>query len=215
MSHHTHAHTTTLTPMHHVDMSPASTSFRETTAAGEPDAATEPDTDTDPLPPADPSEPGELAFTPALLTAFASSLAQYGLELRFFSGSWDSFDLRVAGGAYDIVLTSETIYRPDSLPALLDLMWAAGTAGEEPLEDVAKAKLAISENGEPKSIAQDSLCIVAAKLVYFGVGGGVMEFIQAVEAGAPSARGRRKGKVETVWKLEEGVKRNVMKVLWK
>ena len=198
-------------------MSPASASFHsETTSqayaeAKDEDAEVEADT----FPPPNASEPGELPFTPALISAFRKSLREYGIELRFFSGSWDSFESHATGARYHIVLTSETIYRTDSLPSLLDLMWTSCTGGsskaDQTLEQLTqdRLKLKASKNED------DYICLVAAKLVYFGVGGGVREFMQAVESGVPSNVARSKGSVEILWNSEDGVKRNVMKVNWR
>lgn len=91
---------------------------------------------------------------------------------------------------FDIVLTSETVYSLPSLPPLLDL-----------LESAAKGK------------EVDQLCLVACKRIYFGVGGGELEFRRRVE--------ERGGKVESVWGQgngkgrNEGVGRTVLKVEWK
>lgn len=200
-------------------MSPASESFRTAAQSqplnDQPPNETEDDAEADIFPPAESSQPGELPISPALISAFQRSLNDYGVELRFFSGSWESFNIRAAGGKYDVVLTSETIYQMDSLPSLLDLLWRACTEEDEPLEKLAEAKLTIGADTdvENKSCA-DYLCIVAAKLVYFGVGGGVREFVDAVESGIPTDHARPKGRVETIWKMEEGVKRNVMRVHW-
>ena len=101
--------------------------------------------------------------------------------LRFFSGSWEAFNIQ---GKYDIVLSSETIYRTDSLGSLITLMRNA--CG---------------------SVHSSYLCLVAAKLLYFGVGGGVSEFVRAVE-------GQQRGVVYTVWDCEVGVRRRIMRVEW-
>ncbi|KAF9235606.1 hypothetical protein BU15DRAFT_89520 [Melanogaster broomeanus] len=68
------------------------------------------------------SEGSELNLSPSLLSAFKMSLRNYGVHLRFFSGSWDTFDLSSTGGSYNLVLTSETIYHPKSLLSLVRLM---------------------------------------------------------------------------------------------
>ncbi|KAF8597630.1 hypothetical protein BDV93DRAFT_396198, partial [Ceratobasidium sp. AG-I] len=99
----------------------------------------------------DPSEPGELTFSPALQSAFLASLDEHRIKIRLFSGPWDKYDVQEVLGStesqyYDLVLTSETIYQPLSLPSLVRLLReATGSTGT---------------------------CLVAAKLVYFGVGGG-------------------------------------------
>ena len=50
------------------------------------------------------------------------------------------------------------------------------------------------------------LCLVAAKVLYFGVGGGVSDFLQAVDG--------HKGRVETVLERTAGVGRKIMRVYW-
>ncbi|CAE6466380.1 unnamed protein product [Rhizoctonia solani] len=123
------------------------------------------------------TEPGDLAFTPTLLSAFLNSLASHRIEFRFFSGPWDGFTPTTP---YDLVLTSETIYQPTSLPSLVRLLRdATGPSGR---------------------------CLVAAKMVYFGVGGGIREFEQALEKGRGSAR--------CVWEQREGVGRSIMQVVY-
>ncbi|KZV87726.1 hypothetical protein EXIGLDRAFT_620271 [Exidia glandulosa HHB12029] len=78
---------------------------------------------------------------------------------------------------YDLVLTSETVYEPASLSPLVSLLHASG--GRR---------------------------LVAAKRVYFGVGGGVREFVQEVE--------RAGGTAETVWETSSGVARAILDVRW-
>jgi protein-histidine N-methyltransferase len=66
------------------------------------------------------------------------------------------------------VLSSETIYRMDSLGPSTDLLEGACRGGKKS-----------SEATSPPSSSQtqrEYICVVAAKLVYFGVGGGVAEF---------------------------------------
>lgn len=127
---------------------------------------------------------GGLTVTPALLAAFTTSLDAHGVCLRFFSGGWTS--LRAHWGAspppYDIVLASETIYRTEALRPFLGVLRAA-----------------IAGSGV-------TLCLVAAKVLYFGVGGGVREFVRAVEDEG--------GTVHTVWEHREGVGRRIMRVEW-
>lgn len=123
------------------------------------------------------TEPGDLSFTPALRSAFLDSLAAHHIELRFFSGPWDGFN---PATPYDLVLTSETIYQPTSVPSLVRLLRdASGSSGK---------------------------CLVAAKMVYFGVGGGIREFEQVLEKGGGSAK--------CVWEQREGVGRSIMQVTY-
>ena len=197
------------------DMSPASSTYRDTASKTSPNSSNQNELDLGPitdLPPASPTEPGEIALTPALKSAFLDSLQTYGVNLKFFAGGWDSFDVAHSGGPYDAVLTSETIYRPASLPALIRLLRRATKVpptnrSAERLED---ARLALAEGKKLEQLAASPyLCLVAAKLVYFGVGGGVNEFVRAVEKGS-----EHRGKVETVWETSSGVRRNVMRVIW-
>lgn len=186
-----------------IDTSPASLSFRESYQPPSTEGVEEEES----LPPADASSPGELAFSSELIAAFEKSLVDYGIELRFFSGSWQTFNSQSTGGRYDILLTSETIYRTDSLPSLIDVMRLSclGRSSEDKNQDETLAKL----SAEKLSISSEDssyVCLVAAKLVYFGVGGGVAEFVRAVE--------KELGTVKYIWETSEGVKRCVMRVTW-
>ena len=184
------------------DMSPASSTYRASATQ-----QAEQSKDSEEPPPADPTQAGELPITPALAAAFLESLRTYRVHLRFFSGSWATLDVEAPGrGPYDILLTSETIYRTASLQSLVNLMRrataSAGRGRDVSLEDADSLKLLA---GEPY------LCLVAAKLVYFGVGGGVNEFVEAIER--PKTGGRL-GTVQTVLERSRGVKRSVMRVVW-
>ncbi|ODM19847.1 hypothetical protein SI65_04833 [Aspergillus cristatus] len=112
-------------------------------------------------------EPGqeeeELDVTPELLEEFQKDLAKRGITIDFISGAWSpafvdlAFSNSPSGNHRTLVLASETIYSPLSLGAftetLLELLRRSGTT-------------------ESKSKA-----LIAAKKVYFGVGGGVNEFL--------------------------------------
>lgn len=104
-----------------------------------------------------------------------------------------------------MVLTSETIYRSDVLGSLIRVLKESSKVTSKETQ---------SENetlglGEKLSLATTSgcLCLVAAKVLYFGVGGGVSEFVQSIE-------GKGLGKVETVWEKKLGVGRKIMSVRW-
>ncbi|KIK77220.1 hypothetical protein PAXRUDRAFT_835059 [Paxillus rubicundulus Ve08.2h10] len=142
------------------------------------------------------STDSELNMTPQLFSAFKTSLGNYGVNLRFFAGSWDTFDLSSTGGRYNLVLTSETIYHLKSLFSLIRLMRGACVA---PLGDV-------SED------VHQYLCLVAAKTVYFGVGGGIAEFVRCVEE--MTSEKATRSQVEVVWDKSIGVSRKVMSVRW-
>ncbi|RPD55528.1 hypothetical protein L226DRAFT_537017 [Lentinus tigrinus ALCF2SS1-7] len=190
-------------------MSPASSAYRAsaTTQAEQTEDAEQP-------PPADPTQAGELPITPVLTAAFLESLKTYRVHLKFFSGSWATLDVDAPDrGPYDILLTSETIYRTASLQSLVNLMRRAtvNQGRTESLEEAA-SRLTLEDAESLKLLAREPyLCLVAAKLVYFGVGGGVSEFVDAIER---PKEGGRLGTVQTVLEMSRGVKRSVMRVVW-
>jgi protein-histidine N-methyltransferase len=96
---------------------------------------------------------------------------------------------------YDVVLSSETIYRLDSVPALLHVLRDACLARSEDL---------IRQSTTPPPYT----CLIAAKRLYFGVGGGVLEFEKSLKDGGL-------GDVEHVWEHTSGVGRTIMRVVWK
>ncbi|KAF0483238.1 S-adenosylmethionine-dependent methyltransferase [Gigaspora margarita] len=79
---------------------------------------------------------------------------------RFFKGDWngltDILNLYSNQEKYDIILSSETIYNLDSIPKLYNVI-----------------KNALKY---PNGIAY-----IAAKTIYFGVGGGILSFCQLIE----------------------------------
>ncbi|KAF8646923.1 hypothetical protein AX16_007015 [Volvariella volvacea WC 439] len=171
----------------------------------------------------DASQPSELSITSNLKSSFLTSLKSHKIQIKFFSGSWDweRFDtLSHAGetgshGNYDLVLTSETIYRTDSLKPLVRLLrGACGADSVEQLNRLTDEKLAIHEDRKQTDRRSGHLCLVAAKVVYFGVGGGIPEFVKMVEEGDPG-RGEKGGaKVEVVWEKTVGVGRKILSVKW-
>ncbi|PFH48079.1 hypothetical protein AMATHDRAFT_49792 [Amanita thiersii Skay4041] len=139
-----------------------------------------------------PSIPCEVNITPELKQAFLSALQERNISLCFFSGSWNQFNLEhVLDNAekrtYDVVITSETIYRTESLPSLINLL-----------------KLSCIGSNLTQT---PYVCLVAAKVLYFGVGGGVNDFIQASKEQIGTS-------VETVWEHKEGIARKVLRIIW-
>lgn len=104
----------------------------------------------------------EIELADDFVDSFQQFLDRHNIELRFFAGSWQTFDVFEP---YDIVLTSETVYDVDNLPHLVKLLKAANTSD--------------SKTG--------GLTLVACKRVYFGVGGGEVAFKSAVDAYGGSA----------------------------
>lgn len=101
----------------------------------------------------DPSGSGDLEITPSLLESAISDLAAAGITLNFLSGPWSpqlaSFIPQSAPDMGTLVLAAETIYSPASTTQFVQLL-------VELLKRVKMAK-----------------AIVAAKRMYFGVGGSV------------------------------------------
>lgn len=96
---------------------------------------------------------GDLELTPDIHQAFLSSLAASNITLKFLSGSWcpdmASLICHSAPDMGTVVLGAETIYSPASTAAFVSLL-------AELLQRVKMAK-----------------AMVAAKRIYFGVGGSV------------------------------------------
>ncbi|KAE8390708.1 hypothetical protein BDV23DRAFT_193514 [Aspergillus alliaceus] len=105
----------------------------------------------------------ELDITPELLEAFQKDLAERSIMVQFISGAWSpafvdlvfSSDEKAKGGT--LVLASETIYSPASLSAFSETL-------------LALLRRAVQAGGKSRAL-------LAAKKVYFGVGGGVDEFL--------------------------------------
>jgi len=155
----------------------------------------------------DRAAPGEVHIADELRDAFLASLKARNIAVRFFSGAWDTFDLERSGGAYDLLVTSETIYRTESLVPLTRLLDEGCSA---PLSAQA-ANLALDDEASAVHGARAApLCLVAAKVLYFGVGGGISEFVDFVENKKPG----RKGRVETVLEKVTGVGRRVLSIQW-
>lgn len=101
---------------------------------------------------------GELEITPALLKSFTASIASQKLELTFLSGPWSpklNDAVPIEHSKRLAILAAETIYQPTSLPAFVDTVVNL---------------LNVVDNG---------FALVAAKKVYFGVGGSVEDFVTA------------------------------------
>lgn len=103
------------------------------------------------------SSAGDLYITPALTTAFLDMQRSYGIALNFISGSWApappflSF-IPTAPEMNILVLASETIYSPSTLSSFAETLIGI-------LKQVRMGK-----------------AMIAAKRVYFGVGGSVDAF---------------------------------------
>ena len=90
----------------------------------------------------------EVTITADLKSRFLAKLKDIGIEFEFLVGAWGE-RLQNYLGKYDLILSSEGIYSPSSLPQFTSVLVTC--------------------------LAEHAL--VASKKVYFGVGGGVTEFL--------------------------------------
>ncbi|KAL3246937.1 hypothetical protein ABHI18_012572 [Aspergillus niger] len=144
------------------------------------------------------SEEDELLdITPTLIQSFQEDLSARGITISFISGAWspafvDLVFSQQESHSQTLVLASETIYSPASLGAFSETL-------------IALLRRAAVTPG------QQSGALVAAKKVYFGVGGGVDEFL-AVLGGVAGAQGVKVDVQERLDVKSEGVGRVVLGV---
>lgn len=104
----------------------------------------------------------EILITERLLKTFTADLAARNVEFFFISGSWGRpfinllRDHKFLPSENTLILTSETIYQPQTLPII----------GETILQIII----------ENQKRGFDVACLLAAKDIYFGVGGSIVEF---------------------------------------
>ncbi|KAG5918216.1 hypothetical protein E4U42_006945 [Claviceps africana] len=136
------------------------------------------------------SQPGELELTPVLLDRFTAYLAEHDMRLSFLSGAWSPRFLEIL---YDLpahpaprtslLLGAETIYSPLALQDFRDML------------------LSVLER--EAGIGARASAWVAAKRLYFGVGGSLDDFV---------AQLRDRGlAVDTVREENDGVRRGVVR----
>ena len=158
-------------------------------------------------------------LSPALLTSFTAALRARAITLDFISGAWGEEFVQLVRGAAQaragaargssrdnssnnyspaaaaappppppapltLVLASETIYAPASLEAF--------TSTVVELLSPSPRSLHLPPSHSSTTTAHSSLALVAAKRIYFGVGGGVDAFMRSLEGrgGGGGAQGR-------------------------
>ncbi|XP_055600886.1 histidine protein methyltransferase 1 homolog isoform X1 [Uranotaenia lowii] len=100
-------------------------------------------------------------------------------DVRFFAGSWSSFTDHVDVLQYDVIVTSETIYSNKSYDQLIRLF--------------------------NTKLKPDGVVLLAAKTYYFGVGGGLRQFEQAlIDCRTLSYR--------VIWANVSGVAREILEI---
>ncbi|SCU86677.1 LAFA_0E02366g1_1 [Lachancea sp. 'fantastica'] len=137
----------------------------------------------------------ELLFTQSLIHKFQQDIFARGIVLRLLSGTWGrDFHNLVSTTLQDssselLVLSSETIYQPDMLPVVSDLILQL-------LND--------SQSQQRKATA-----LVAAKDIYFGVGGSVIEFQNYIQKRITDSS------LNLAWqtfKVQAGLKRSIVSI---
>ncbi len=117
-------------------------------------------------------------------------------ETRFFAGDWAALDTDILAPCcmdneakkYDLILTSETIYNVDNQAKLIAIFKHCLRRPDS--------------NG-----SGGGHILVAAKSVYFGVGGGLQEFRRRLE--------KEDFVVDTVDKSEVGVSRQILRAVFR
>lgn len=112
---------------------------------------------------------GDLEVTPELCKEFIVDLESRAIEICVLSGSWGTrfteliptFPPRTSVPPSTLIIASETIYSPDTLAPFTDTLIGSIRAAE--------------------NIGESVVVLVAAKKMYFGVGGGVDEFSKVLQ----------------------------------
>ncbi|EIW66165.1 hypothetical protein TREMEDRAFT_35357, partial [Tremella mesenterica DSM 1558] len=144
------------------------------------------------------TQSANLDLTPELLIAFLDLLRENGVEVRFSSGDWSGLAEQLTDEKkYDLVLTAETIYSEGSVMPLLDVL----RNSTRPRSDEVLAAVDNESLGRGESVI-----LLAAKVLYFGVGGGLQSFIELVEGTG--------GWSNSVKEWTKGVGRRVIRIGW-
>lgn len=136
----------------------------------------------------------ELELTPEVLDAFKGSLAANRITLSFLSGAWSPEFVDLLSGAAataslpattkTLVLGSETIYSPFAL------------------ESFSSTLLAILARERRERPSGNARALIAAKRLYFGVGGSLDDFIDRMRGLGAAVR--------TLFEETQGVHRGVV-----
>ncbi|EDW29191.1 GL18544 [Drosophila persimilis] len=101
----------------------------------------------------------------------------------FYSGDWSNFALLTLDTEkYDMILTSETIYNIENQQKLLDTF--------------------------NSRLRGDGIVLVSGKSHYFGVGGGLEQFVDVINKG-------KAFESKNVWTADENLKRGILKIKFK
>ncbi|ANB12527.1 Hpm1p [Sugiyamaella lignohabitans] len=122
----------------------------------------------------------EVDITPELIDEFHQDMARRNIQIQYVSGAWSPQFVKLLDQKFQLILASETIYSLDTLPVFTDTLLNS---------------LPSSDQGH---------ALVAAKKIYFGVGGGIPDFVTALES--------RQITHNVVFEDSAGVGRAVLKV---
>lgn len=131
---------------------------------------------------------GELEINPELIEAFISDMVHHNITLSFFSGAWspefvDNIKKQIISEPASLtVIGAETIYSPMALKSFAETLMAILAAQSD----------------------HDRTAFVAAKKVYFGVGGSIEDFCDLAR--------EMDAVVEQVREESDGVRRTVVEV---
>lgn len=131
----------------------------------------------------------ELLLTPTLLDAFYQDIQSRNISLVFISGTWGRFFNKIAESQIVVntsllLITSETIYQPENLPVV------AETLIEMLLANLHKSK-----------------ALIAAKDIYFGVGGSIVELEKYLNI---AIKNRSIPLSLNTYKIDAGLKRSIV-----
>lgn len=136
----------------------------------------------------------ELEITPEVLQAFQSSLTERGISVLFLSGAWsrplvdmvyDGHPAESVAPMSTLILGAETIYSPFALASFTEILFC------------------ILEKEKNYSPPRDGAAYIAAKRLYFGVGGSLDDFVEGARS--------RGAVVDTLREESEGVRRGVVR----
>ena len=160
--------------------------------------------------------PGNLALTPELVHAVEDLLGRNNVELLFSTGDWSGLASNLQSSttaSYDLIMTAETIYSEESVPALLSVLRSAlpppqtSTAqpGTANLED-SLGDLRVGQSWTRRVERGQGVVLLAAKVLYFGLSGGLQAFLARVDGDG--------GWSESVKEWTRGVGRRVVQIGW-
>jgi protein-histidine N-methyltransferase len=128
---------------------------------------------------------GELEISSGLVKEFKDALLERNVIITGISGAWSQkfVDLVPGNNVTTLILASETIYSPAALVAFTETLLAL-------LKTSSRA-----------------YALVAAKRIYFGVGGGVDEFLRILNIHG--------GKADNAWSSgSAGLERMILRIAW-